>query len=80
MTPDEALAYAATLRPGELTEGSESEVVATLADEVERLRAEVDKLDGHRAVLAERCYRKDLELDELRPRRWPDPDARATGT
>jgi len=46
--------------------------VAALADEVERLRAEVDELRGHREKLAERCYRKDLELDELRPLHFSD--------
>jgi len=38
--------------------------VIVAVDELERLRA----VDGHRAVLAERCARKDLELDELRER------------
>jgi hypothetical protein len=31
-------------------------------------RDELAKVKGHRAELSERCYRKDLELDELRIR------------
>jgi hypothetical protein len=46
--------------------------VAALTAENERLRGELVKVRGHRAELAERCYRKDLELDELRPRPHPE--------
>jgi hypothetical protein len=35
---------------------------------VAELEAELVKVKGHQAELAERCYRKDLELDELRAR------------
>lgn len=34
--------------------------------EIKQLRAELAKVDSYRADLAERCARKDLELDELR--------------
>lgn len=33
---------------------------------IEQLSAELAKVKGYQAELAERCYRKDLELDELR--------------
>ena len=35
---------------------------------VAELEADLDKIEGFRADLAERCFRKDLELDELRAR------------
>jgi hypothetical protein len=46
--------------------------VAALTAENALLRGELVKVRGHRAELAERCYRKDLELDELRPRPHPE--------
>ena len=39
---------------------------AAARSRIEALEAELDKVKGHRAELSERCYRKDLELDELR--------------
>jgi len=41
---------------------------AELEAEIAALRDELTKVKGHRAELSERCYRKDLELDELRIR------------
>lgn len=41
--------------------------LAAAETEAERLREALARMTGYRDTLAERCYRKDLELDELRP-------------
>lgn len=61
--------------------GSERELDAARA-RVAEVEADLDKVEGFRADLAERCFRKDLELDELRGqlrrsgRPVPHPDHR----
>ena len=48
-------------------EACRAELTAARA-RVAELEADLDKIEGFRADLAERCFRKDLELDELRAR------------
>lgn len=46
--------------------------VAALRHALNEQRDELTKVRGYQAELAERCYRKDLELDELREHRGHD--------
>lgn len=49
--------------------GVARDVCPVLLDRIAELEAELTKVKGYPRELAERCYRKDLELDELRERR-----------
>ena len=44
----------------------QADLIVDLRARVAELEADLDKVEGFRADLAERCFRKDLELDELR--------------